>query len=203
MLKYFKPEIKLFLLVASIAVVVSVAGIFLLRELSPAPAPSQQPQVPDTSDFTLSEVEGWQTYRNDEYGFELEYPRDWVQVSSDPRENELFSVGFRREALNPSSEVYADVHLTVNTQTQPLDWPIKDYYVGEWRITDGEEIYVDGKKAYYHTFEPGPLPTESVFFGYNGYLFHVRALSFDVDGNFRKEIKSVYDQILDTFRFID
>lgn len=78
MFQDFKPEIKTFLLVALIAVVVSVAGVLLLRELSPAPvaqtplppAPSSQSQGVDTS--------SWQTYRNDEFSFEVRYPQGWA-----------------------------------------------------------------------------------------------------------------------------
>ena len=82
MLQDFKPEIRLFLFVALIAVAISVGGIFLLRGLSPAPTPSPEPQAVDTS--------GWQTYRNEgpslqgatepqsEFGFKVKYPKDWV-----------------------------------------------------------------------------------------------------------------------------
>ena len=48
--KDFKPEIKTFLLVALITVVISVAGIFLLRTMEPAPSPmpiaQQTPPLP-------------------------------------------------------------------------------------------------------------------------------------------------------------
>ena len=75
----FKSEIKLFLFVALVAVVVSVGGILLLKTMQPVPsltpAPTPQPQVLDTS--------GWQTYRNDEFGFEVKYPDGWRVIEED------------------------------------------------------------------------------------------------------------------------
>ena len=41
----------------------------------------------DTSDFTLSEIEGWQTYRNEEFGFEVRYPSDYFYNAKQITEN--------------------------------------------------------------------------------------------------------------------
>jgi hypothetical protein len=114
MFQNFKSEIKLFLIVAAISMVLATGVIFLLNNSqgvvsnqvthTPASTPSLQPQAVDTSDITLSEVEGWQTYRNGEFGFELQYPRDWririrsdgiIDISPDPEKSDLStSVGF-------------------------------------------------------------------------------------------------------------
>lgn len=85
----FKPEIKTFLIAAFFAVVVSIGGILLLRTmqtvpqapvaqqtpLSPVPSPQPQPQVLDTST--------WQTYRSDEFGFEVKYPEEWFNITDE------------------------------------------------------------------------------------------------------------------------
>ena len=114
----FKSEIKLFLIVVLVAVILTVGGIWLLREF-PQEALTPQPQTQDTippqarksfstqeecerqtayrCDFVNCDINcpadfqkgwsatdvkieqpidtsTWQTYRNDEFGFEVKYP---------------------------------------------------------------------------------------------------------------------------------
>jgi len=82
----FKPEIKLFLIVAVVSAVLAVGGILLLKEVQPTsptggPAPvvqtappAPQPSSPQPRDQAELDFAGWQTYRSDEFGFEVEYP---------------------------------------------------------------------------------------------------------------------------------
>ena len=81
----FRTETKLLLVVALVAIVLAVGGIWLLRAgvsnqatHTPSPTPQAQNEVLDTEDFTLSEVEGWQTYRSS--SFEFDYPAKWNTI---------------------------------------------------------------------------------------------------------------------------
>jgi hypothetical protein len=98
MFENFKSEIKLFIIVAVISMVFAAGIILLLNnsqvvqapEPPPAvePAPSPQSQTVDTSN--------WQTYRNDEFGFELEYPNSYMKNNdSYNRINQTALVNFR------------------------------------------------------------------------------------------------------------
>ncbi|HEX9722414.1 MAG TPA: hypothetical protein VGA53_04065 [Candidatus Paceibacterota bacterium] len=78
----FKPEIKTFFIVAAVSVVLTVAGIFLLQGVvrnqvsHTPPVPSPQPQAINNQQLTI-DTSTWQTYHNEEFGFEVKYPFDW------------------------------------------------------------------------------------------------------------------------------
>jgi hypothetical protein len=92
----------------------------------------------DTSD--------WQTYRNDEYGFEFKYPAGWSIVDTDGLKIKLIPPG-----KSLGYEYNGDIVITVE---EPNGLDIKSYYNGKDRnnlFTEAEggieEFFVAGKKA--------------------------------------------------------
>lgn len=85
---------KLSVIVMSLASVALVVSGCLKKPVTP---PVNQNQNINTA-TTTSEIDmsDWKTYRNDEYGFEFKYPKDWTmyQQTEDPMIK--FSVGFHR-----------------------------------------------------------------------------------------------------------
>jgi len=68
------PKRKYILIAAIIAVIVGVGILVLLMQKE---APPQAPEVTSPDTITKVETADWQTYRNEEFGFEVKYPQGW------------------------------------------------------------------------------------------------------------------------------
>ncbi len=187
MLQDFKSEIKVFLLVGIVAIVVSVGGIFLLREMTPAPI--EQPMVAEEEIDTSN----WQTYHNDEFGFEVKYPNDWEFEETED------GVKFRhseKEYGFEGSPLGALVWISVQTIPQEHD-SLESYAQGLFRPNyqdEMTELTLDGVKAVELS---DYLRTETVLFSHGKlYTFYMANAGYP-------EISAAYDQILSTFRFVE
>ena len=132
-LKDLRSEIKTFLVVTTVAVILAVGGILLLKTMQSGSVPMPPPepfgtiecggaediQCPDnlecvkmdplpgangicvSAESPVSETANWQTYRNEDFGFEVRYPNNWKEKSEKTRSIlvaflALFSLGAER-----------------------------------------------------------------------------------------------------------
>lgn len=133
-LKDFHSEIKMFVAVFTVAVVVSIGIILILKSLpssTQVKPESQQVSVDaqPTEESTEIDTSNWQTYFFEEFGFEVKYPKDWKISAS--------SEHFILRISNQSSSAHFGVHKRERNSGSI------SFAVGEWT----RELTGDGESA--------------------------------------------------------
>jgi len=165
------------------ASICQIGTIFEVEEISSANGNNQQPTI-DTSD--------WQTYRNDEYGFEVEYPSHW-KVDENSTTKRVFLIG-ENERYFISIDRWVDNKRTPEEVARTLGM--------EFVFPEPKSVLLQStpyiSKFYYVT---------------TGSDLRVAVISLEQQrGNYLKistsvwpenESKELFNQILSTFRFVD
>src|SRR3989344_9141030 len=197
----FKPEIKLFIIVIVVAVVVAVGGIWLLQASvsnlvthTSTPAPSPQPQA----------IEGWQTYRNDEYGFELEYPGDWINITlTDVVGGSSFEFANSSQSVVVQVAMEGDFDLFQTLRDAEPGETIEKNLIYYTKISNESVAGYPAVRytADYRNIPAGVLPRgEEVIMNKDGEIF-----SFTIWGSPPQTVhenQHVFNQILSMFRFV-
>lgn len=176
---------------------------------SPNPLFSKEGAKGELERGEVGELLGWQTYRNEEYGYQINYPKSWLVLSpgggqfgeecstnaaSQPililSQKELETCGFVGEQLPPEE---AEITIAVYDRFGSLNV-----------LGDPDERLVIGSEPatkYFFT-EKSELPDTQaarVYFNHKDKGFLIFLKQIDKKGNY----DSILDQILSTFRFIE
>jgi len=189
--------VTLLLISASGLVVAYFAANYMLNEIKPAPQEEEQEEVAVDDDETA----GWQTYRNEEYGFEVEYP---------PGEIAAVAEGFRGWSQGDIFQI--DFY---NPDVVPLDAPL--FFVSVFSGLNSESLH-DWTKAHPEAYgadeEVEYSKQESISIGgIDGLLFSEPNDFVPVQVAFVTRDSKVFvigifevndsQQILSTFKFIE
>ncbi|OHA62218.1 MAG: hypothetical protein A3E07_02875 [Candidatus Wildermuthbacteria bacterium RIFCSPHIGHO2_12_FULL_45_9] len=177
------------------------------------------PQASSNADFTVSEVEGWQTYRNEEYGFEFQVPESLFNVFfsgskgiDSLNEYKLLS----KEYQHPSNldQIIIDIERMAGDNLEKKQTSIKELRkakVGERlfnlettkeQIIKAKDIDIGGCIGTEAYDEISENQIKAIVFGcLTKENIHLRLVF--ITKELSKDNKKLFDQILSTFRFVD
>lgn len=207
-----RSSILLKLLLASFAIV----GLAVLIYFSKGYFKPLKPQsVVDTLNFSPTNVE-WKTYRNDEYGFIIQYPPGWFaqKYISTTGPTDGFQLLFDRKPIPEKMEalIHGWPELTIEIKEKPWNFDMLR------RRASGNETEVGGVKYNIENYAsttfagipaativslsemlPASGPDTSVYFNYKDYGWMIRHPNTNYQGNH----DPFYDKILSTLKFLN
>lgn len=200
-----------------IAAILGIGGYFWLSKKPVEPSSTiTPPQVKDegvdtkgkTSDLALSGVEGWKTYRNEKYGFEIRYPSAWVDTTKDYEKEQgrytfSDSLGMEEGGIAFGLTIGSDINLFDSLKKlQPQERFERDLVV----YTKIADLVVAGLQAVRYSADRSVIPAlflpmgDEVLSKKDGSTFHFVLIGLP---NAVQESELTFKQILSAFKFIE
>lgn len=189
-MKYQKGFVSM-VLIGVVIVLVAIGGYFVLSKKS------NQSNNSKTSTATSTSA-NWKTYNNSKYGFEFQYPENWVISNCGTEKSESLVIYFNADKycdVNSDHDISATADIFINKDN--LDNRLKNLTVGSGifststgdsvqDITIGNNI---GAKRLNGKYLNG------IIFGYKNYVYDI-----NLQGISEKD-SQIFNKVLSTFKF--
>jgi hypothetical protein len=212
------------ILVVAIVVLVAVAGFFAYQYFSPKTQPvvqtqqnqNQQQQTANQQTNNvqpIDQIAGWKTYTNAQYGFEFQYPKEWVTSDNSAATVSVWSSEKKKqEAVNAIIPIYPEFSVNYKGITSFNDFAkgllgksvsgVKEFL--QLYNPNFTEINIDGKKAYATVFVSSVADYLIYIESDNGvYVLSTPYIETGISGYDSKNpnINPIAKQIISTFKF--
>ncbi|OHB10858.1 MAG: hypothetical protein A3H60_01880 [Candidatus Zambryskibacteria bacterium RIFCSPLOWO2_02_FULL_44_12b] len=157
-----------------------------------------QESVTDTSTSSPTLTTSWQNYRNEEYGFEFRYPKDWIQQTNYQDDPSLVTVVSDPEIFAAIKDCYEGC----GPDIWFFYYPNKDL---EKYVSNKNNLIFDHKKitfANQNAYEA----TEGGYSSYFTILIQKDTAMYKIlffNRGAKKDLDDIDNQILSTFKFIE
>lgn len=192
-------------IVLVIAIIVIAGGLWQL----------QRQNTTNITKTNSNQSENWQTYRNDEYGFKVNYPEDWSVVSI-TNNSSCFRNKIRQERIQDGiMTALCDSTISVFDSTDNLpgnndeqglslsEFLDNEAYLNT--LSEKEEIIINGVSGY--RVYPGSismgLPSSSIYLEYKNKLYVLTNSANEDEKASTKQTVEEAGRIIDSFKFID
>lgn len=149
-------------------------------------------------------ISNWQVYRNEEYGFEIKYPKNWITVKRSVNPWDI--IGFCQKGVEVSYNQYSQIYIDI--KDNPKNFSLKEYYKNlsetsdmltpdYFKINNVKYLEIDNTESVQFLVIPGAISNTMTSIPYNNQIIEISKHNVE-----DKSLDKIYDLMLKSIKFL-